>query len=250
MKHIKHIKKLVIVLLSLLIALFCVGVLYTSIYYHAEDSETVRNALESDEQVEVFKSNKDIIFKPLMGETKTGIIFYPGAKVEETAYAPLFKSLSKEGFFGAVIHMPVRLAVLDINAADRIIEQYPEIDKWYIMGHSLGGAMAANYTKNNADHLNGLILLGAYSADDLSDTPLPVLSIHGSKDMVLNQEKFKESKAYMPDGYKEISIEGGNHANYGYYGEQKGDGTATISREEQQKIVVEEINEFIGEHYE
>ena len=141
--------------------------------------------------------------------------------------------------------MPFNLAVLDMNAADGIQEQYPEIENWYIGGHSLGGSMAASYLEKNVDDYEGLILLGSYSTADLSETDLDVLSIYGSEDKVMNHEKYADNKANLPDDFTEIIIDGGCHAYFGMYGAQDGDGTPTISNEEQISITAENIVKMI-----
>jgi len=68
---------------------------------------------------------------------------------------------------------------------------------------------------------------------------MDVYSFYGSEDRVLNMEKYKECLVNFPDDVIEEVIEGGNHAYYAHYGEQEGDGTATITREEQQEIVLD-----------
>lgn len=143
--------------------------------------------------------------------------------------------------------MPYNLAIFDMDAAEQVMAAHEEIEHWYIAGHSLGGAMAANYMSSQEanDKIEGLILLASYSTGDLSHTDIGVLSIYGSEDQVLNRESLEEGRAYMPIDYEEICIEGGNHAYYGNYGEQKGDGVASISREEQQEQTKTLITEFI-----
>jgi hypothetical protein len=127
-------------------------------------------------------------------ETEVGFIFYPGGKVEHTAYEPLMKELASEGVVCVLVEMPFRLAVLDMNAADGIKEQYPNVTNWYMGGHSLGGSMAAAYLGEHYADYEGLILLGSYSTEDLSGTSLKVLSVYGSEDKVLNVENYIESK--------------------------------------------------------
>lgn len=125
------------------------------------------------------------------------------------------------------------VAVLDANAADGLPEKHPEITSWYIAGHSLGGAMAANYAAVHSDDYSGLILLAAYSTKDLTQAPLRVLSVYGSEDGVMNRESYKKNWANLPADTEEIILEGGCHAQFGSYGPQDGDGTPTISGEEQ-----------------
>ena len=181
----------------------------------------------------------NVVFKP-EGATK-GLIFYPGGKVEYTAYIPLMQACAENGILCVLVEMPFNLAVFDINAADGIQKEYPEIEDWYIGGHSLGGSMAAYYLADKADDYEGLILLGSYSTKDLSDTDLSVLSVFGSEDKVMNREKYEESKSNLPGDFCEYVIDGGCHAYFGMYGEQDGDGKPTITNEEQICLTVEKI---------
>ncbi|PKM69584.1 MAG: carboxymethylenebutenolidase, partial [Firmicutes bacterium HGW-Firmicutes-18] len=135
-----------------------------------------------------------------------------------------------------LVKMPFNMAIFNSNAAERIIDQFPEIKNWYIAGHSMGGAMASNYASKNQDKIKGLILMGAYIYGDYPDEK--ALTIYGT---------FNTSVAEKIDYTKNIVvIEGGNHAQFGNYGKQKGDPDATISREEQQDIAVEAIKEFLA----
>lgn len=203
---------------------------YVSDYYRADMTaiEAFSN-LGAPEQITL--DDGTIIFEPK--NAKIGFIFYPGGKVEHTAYIPLMKSLSSMGVMCALVKMPFNLAVLDINAADEIRHSFPQIEKWYIGGHSLGGSMAASYVAEHADEFDGLALLGSYSTTDLTSTGLDVLSIYGSEDKVMNREKYKESKINLPSSLHEEIINGGNHAFFGMYGAQEGDGTPSISNSDQ-----------------
>lgn len=108
--------------------------------------------------------------------------------------------------------------------------------------------MAASYASGHLESLDGLVLLGAYPTKNLKSDSFSVLSIYGSEDGVLNMEKVEEGKIHMPVDYTEICIEGGNHAQFGNYGEQKGDHTAGIRREEQQKQTVDAILDLMEPH--
>ena len=184
-----------------------------------------------------------IVFEPEGAEK--GFIFYPGGKVEYTAYIPLMQACAEEGILCVLLEMPFNLAVLDVNAADGIQKEYPGIEEWYIGGHSLGGSMAAAYLAEEADDFEGLILLGSYSATDLSETELSVVSIYGSEDLVMNREKYEENKANLPDEFSEVILDGGCHAYFGMYGAQEGDGTPEISNEEQIALTVDAISEMV-----
>ena len=174
-----------------------------------------------------------------------GVIFYPGGKVEARAYEPLMAELALRGITSVLVEMPFNLAILDMNAADGIRDEFSGIENWYMAGHSLGGAMAASYAAGHTDELSGLILLGAYSTADLSDSSLSVLCLHGSEDMVMNREKHDECLENLPAGYTELEIEGGCHAYFGMYGEQEGDGEPTLTEIEQITETADHIARFI-----
>jgi pimeloyl-ACP methyl ester carboxylesterase len=154
-------------------------------------------------------------------------------------------ALAEQGILCVLIEMPFRLAVLDIDAADGIQELFPNIDTWYIGGHSLGGAMASSYLSDHTTEFEGLVLLAAYASDSLKESGLHVLSIYGSKDRVLNMEKYRKNKKNLPANHEESIIEGGNHAYFGMYGTQSGDGKATISNVTQILKTANCIAEFI-----
>ncbi len=227
----------VFLILLLLIAAACIW--YVNDYYHAE--EYVNAYLQSSETVTVTMEDNIVFFDG--AGTEDAIIFYPGAKVEYTAYVPLFYVLAEQGIDCFVVKMPGNLAILGMNKAEAIMEEY-EYENWYLSGHSLGGAMAANFAAETSKELDGLILLAAYSTKELPDN-LSVVSIYGSEDKVLNMESFEAGREFMPAAYTELCIEGGNHAWFAYYGEQAGDGAASITREEQQKQTVDAILNII-----
>ena len=238
-------KKKIILFVIIVLILSLVGgtAYYINDYYHAEET-AVSLITTPKENVVVTEENGVFTFKP-QNATK-GIIFYPGGKVEAKAYAPLMHSLAEEGILSVLVTMPGNLAVLDMNAADGICEQYPEIESWYVAGHSLGGSMAASYIAENTEEFDGVILLASYSTADLSGSGLEVLSIYGSNDGVLNMEKYSEYKPNLPSDFEEFIIDGGCHAYFGAYGEQDGDGEAEITREQQIEITVNEILEFVN----
>lgn len=236
----KRKRKIFIITISAVLALAIIVTacaIYLGDYYHA-DNEAIGAFLPRGAS---WKEEPDgtIVFEP-EGATK-GFIFYPGGKVEYTAYIPLMQACAEEGILCVLIEMPFNLAVLDVNAADGIQKEYTEIEEWYIGGHSLGGSMAASYLSDNAEDYEGLILLGSYSTADLSDTDLSALSIFGSEDKVMNRGKYEDCKSNLPSKLTEIVIDGGCHAYFGMYGAQDGDGEPAITNEEQIRFTVEHI---------
>lgn len=171
-----------------------------------------------------------------------GLIFYPGAKVEEAAYAPMLSQLSANGICCVVVKMPFHLAVLGKNGAAKVREEIPGVTHWYLGGHSLGGAMAADFAAEGGDWADGVILLAAYPTRDLGD--LPVLSLYGNRDGVLNWEKYMDAMGNIANLTEHV-IKGGNHAGFGDYGEQEGDKEAEISGEAQRKETVSHILDFL-----
>ena len=179
--------------------------------------------------------------------TEDALVFYPGGKVEPTAYLPLLMTLARDGVDCFLVRMPLNLAVFDQDAAAPIQDAYA-YDRWYVGGHSLGGACAALYAAENADRLTGLILLAAYATKPLS-ADLAVLELHGSEDGVLNRKKLEEGKRYLPASAISEELPGGNHAQFGDYGPQKGDGAATVSRAEQTAWAADRIEQLVfGQH--
>ena len=249
MKKIFKNKKIIIIsvvcLVTVLVlgAVCAAGALYLGDYYRADENAIAVFAPEENITVRTLEGG-DVAFIPQ--NAKTGIIFYPGGKVEHNAYQPLMAELARNGILCILVKMPFNLAVLDVNAADGLCDVFPEVTEWYIGGHSLGGSMAATYLEGNNDDFEGLILLGSYSTSDLSDTDLNVISIYGSEDKIMNREKYRENKGNLPSGFVEVVIEGANHAQFGYYGHQDGDGTPKISAEEQISKTVEIILGNIG----
>jgi len=228
----KRKRKILIAIASVVLAIaFLMGAcaIYLGDYYKADD-KAIGDFLP---QGSTWKEEPDgnIVFEP--EGAVAGLIFYPGGKVEHSAYIPLMQACAEKGILCIIAEMPFHLAVFDINAADGIQKEYPQIEHWYIGGHSLGGSMAASYLEKHIDEYKGLILLGAYSTADLSDAELEVLSVYGSEDQVLHREKYNDNISHLPRDFKEIVIEGGCHAYFGMYGAQEGDGRPSISNSEQ-----------------
>ena len=197
-------------------------------------------ALESDAAVTVTRANW-LEFTPTEGTPTTGFIFYPGGHVDPRAYAPPARALAEQGYLVAITPMPLTLAILDPDRANAVINNHPEIEHWYIGGHSLGGATAAIYADRHPDAVDGVIFWAAYPPDNnsLAGQPdLQVTSISGTLDGLATPADIEASKALVPSTATFVPIAGGNHAQFGWYGPQQGDNEATITREEQQEQVI------------
>ena len=185
-----------------------------------------------------------LVFQP-DSNTDKGLIYYPGGLVDPEAYAVTAQGIADDGYLVVIPKMPLNLAFLGINRAKQIQTEYPEIDSWVIGGHSLGGAMAAEYAKNNVDSIDGLIMYASYPAnyDDFIDFPVPILSIVCLNDPgASKQEAFYDTVA---DSASLVVIEGGNHRQYADYSFQNNDGIASISVQEQQDQIITATTQFL-----
>ena len=186
------------------------------------------------------------VFEPAQAPI-AGFVFYPGGLVDADAYAPLMQRLADGGVLAVIVPMPLELAVFGIGRAAAVIEAFPEVGTWVIGGHSLGGSMAAEFVKGNPGAVDGIAFLASYPAasTDLSALPIRAVSTYGTENGLTQPEGFEASMALLPPGSELVVIEGGNHAGFGDYGPQAGDGTATIDREEQQRQTAETLLAFI-----
>ena len=201
-----------------------------------------RKAMRSTETVKVTRGD-DYIFFDGSGSERA-LIFYPGAKVATEAYAPLMAGLADEGIDCFLLDMPFHFAMFGRDRASEVLEKYDYAE--YIMaGHSLGGVVAAGYVAEHPKDFYGLVLMGSYPTEKIDDS-VKFLSILGSEDGVINTEKYEEAKKNWPDGNShDYLIFGGNHAGFGNYGEQDGDGDATIRQKKQWRQTIEAILEYM-----
>lgn len=255
MKNKRNKKVILLIAAGLCLTVFLGAFAYVNDYYRSDEGNGV--FLESSESVKVSDIREGLLFDG--SGTQKALIFYPGAKVEYTAYAPILRGLAENGVDCFLVKMPGNLAILGQDKAEAIMERYGAYEEWYLSGHSLGGAMAAGYVADNLDDFAGLVLLAAYPAESLTDfsdvdeeeipaikDKFKVVSIYGSEDKVLNWEKFETGRSFMPANYYESCLQGGNHAWFGNYGEQEGDGTAALTHEEQWKQTIDTIINVIG----
>ena len=203
--------------------------------------------LQSSDTV-IVEDGKWLTFSPVEKDPEVGFIFYPGGNVDHYAYAPALYKIAEAGYLVVDVPMPMDLAVLAPEKAMKVIEAHPEITEWVIGGHSLGGAMAARFMHEHPREAKGLALWAAYPAEsnDISCLNRPVISLYGTLDGVAQPFKIERSMPLLPEDTEYIPLEGGNHAQFGFYGLQNRDGTPTISREEQQAQIVEAMVTFLA----
>ena len=227
--------KTALIIIGIILLLGVIGFITWGLTPLGPTSEALA-AMESNANVTVQDNGNFIVFTPTSDTPITGFIFYPGGHVDYRSYAPVAQEIARHGYMVSIVRMPLSLAVFGINKADEVITAYPKMRYWVIGGHSLGGSMAASYTRKNTDKVQGLVFWASYpgNSDDLSSTSVKGLSTYGSNDQVLNRDNFNATVALLPPGTIMQVIQGGNHAQFGNYGLQPGDGTATISVTDQQ----------------
>lgn len=223
-------KRLLLGTLLLLVLLTGGFFWYVSDYYRAEDLAV--SVLSQGDNI-VQQDNLTILSPSISSDT--ALIFYPGAKVEAIAYLPLLDQIRRTGVTCILVDMPFHMAIFDSDAAQDVMEQFPDVEHWYLAGHSMGGAMASQFASQHPQQVDDLILLGAYLYGDYPVEQM--LTVYGS----LNQSV--EDKLDYSENV--VEIQGGNHAQFGNYGLQKGDPPATISSQEQQKQTVTAIQDFL-----
>ena len=235
-------KRILIALAVVVVVLAAATVWYVNDYYHADN---VALAVVADEdgtadgvEVRTLPSG-DIAFVP--DHPTAGLVFYPGGKVQPEAYAPLMQKCAQRGILCVLLKPTFNLAIIDMDAANGVTAQFPDVSTWVLAGHSMGGVAAADYASRHPDEFDAIAFLAAYPAVDLSKLDGKVLSIIGSNDGVLNRDKYEQAHDLLPDSVQKLVIEGGNHAYYGNYGEQVNDGQADITRENQQAQVTDAL---------
>lgn len=209
----------------------------------------VEEYLRSTSEVSVSTLGDWITFQPAEEPPSVGFIFYPGGNVKAEAYAPALFGIAAQGYLVVNVPMPLELAFLGYQRATEVIAAHPEIEHWVIGGHSLGGAMAARYAYENPQAVEGVVLWAAYPAEsnDLSGVDEGVLSIYGTLDGVATPEEIAASAPFLPADTHWVAIEGGNHGQFGFYGNQDGDNPAQIDRMDQTAQIVEATADFLAQ---
>lgn len=232
----------VLVLLLLLVVGGSAAYAYSS---SAAPIPAALTALQSSPAVQVSEQNGWLVFTPAQ-QRQTGFIFYPGGLVDPRAYAPLAVEIAQAGFVVVIPPMPLNLAVFSPEVADEIIAFYPAVAHWVIGGHSLGGTMAAQYAYERPEQIQGLVLWASYPAGETQPPAgLHALSLYGTQDGLIPLSEIEASAALLPADTQFVAINGGNHAQFGFYGAQDGDKPAGISPEEQKALTVAATVEFL-----
>ena len=234
----KKFRWLWISLVVVLVAGLIIGILWAT--YARPPLDEALAALESDSLVSV-ENEPWLIFTPAETEPTTGLIFYPGGRIDPRGYATLLRPIAEEGYLVVVPSMPINMAIFKTGAADKIIDHFSEIESWAIAGHSVGGTSAAIYTAKNPERIAGLAIWASYPADstDLSSALLPVYSIYGELDEGVDREGVGARKHLLPSDTVYVEISGGDHHQFGSYLVKDGVDHSTTPREIQQAEIIQ-----------
>lgn len=233
----KKLRKILLWLVGIIVVVMIAGATYLHFSAYQPTSSAEHTAQTAD------ITNNTTTFKAK--DSKMTVIFYPGALVTPDSYSIWAKQVAENGYTVKIVHFPLNMAFFNLNAANSLVSKN---ENYVIGGHSLGGAMAARYAhSHDSKNLKGVFFLGAYADEKgrLDKTDLAVLSLTGSRDGVINWEKYNTGKQYLPKNTKYVTIQGGNHGNFGSYGQQKGDKKATISNSQQQKIIATQLTKWL-----
>jgi pimeloyl-ACP methyl ester carboxylesterase len=182
------------------------------------------------------------------------LVFLPGGGVDPEAYVPLLRRIAETGIPAALVRLPWRMAFSEGAKAEtwsRVERARPRLGRarrLVLAGHSRGAALAGGFAFTHAEPLSGLIMIGTtHPRDhDLSSLTLPVLKIAATRDCVADLDASKANSHNLPVATTWVVIDGGNHAQFGYYGAQLGDCSAEITRDDQQNQTLVAILRWLG----
>lgn len=234
-----------IVLLLVIVALGIVVFRYFTTV-HAADADVLnyfgKNATDG---IEVSYIDEGVFIDSAASDK--AVIYYPGCKVEYTAYVPFCYELAKQGYDVFIVKVKLNFALFDKAAGQKIMDKY-NYGSWILMGHSMGGIAISDFAAEKGNEVSGLVLLGAHGTADLTNTDIVTLVLYGSEDTVVQRKKVEKGRSFLAKegNYHEVEIPGGNHANWANYGTQAMDSEPKITKEQQFKLGIDEIVKYFG----
>lgn len=231
------------------LALVVVGFLiWANTPYGAERGPVIE--VWANENVQVQYLDEGILLTPAGDAVKepsapTGLVFVPGARVEAHAYMfQLSGVVEQHGVTVLITEPTLNLAFFDTRSLAQFTTAAPDVDRWFVGGHSLGGVRACLMTPGS--DAAGLVLFGSYCANDLSGSALEVLSIAGENDALSTPAIIEQNAGMLPADARFVTIAGANHASFGDYGAQSGDGERTITSEQMRAELTALLGELLG----
>jgi Alpha/beta hydrolase family len=240
LRRARRVSIVVVVVLVLLVVAF---LFYSSMVMRGDRAAAI--AVWTNPAVAVTSTDHSIILEPTGTASGIGLVFIPGAKVDPYAYMYKLSGIVESSGATVVITKPtLNLAFFDQRPLSLFEADAPDVTRWLVGGHSLGGVRACQLA--DTPGVAGLVLFGSYCANDLSTLDLDVLSIGGSNDALSTPEKIEAASDLLPSSARIVAIDGLNHAGFGDYGVQPGDGTATLDSEQERDAITELLLSTFG----
>jgi len=228
-----------IVIIIVVVVLAIVAFLFYSSMVMRGDRAAAIEAWD-DPAVKITSTDHSIVIVPTGDATGAGLVFIPGAKVDPYAYLYKLSGIVEQTGATVVITKPtLNLAFFDTRPVSYFEADAPEVTRWLVGGHSLGGVRACQLA--DTGDVVGLVLFGSYCANDLSASGLEVLSISGSDDGLSTPKTIAAAKHLLPENANFVEIEGLNHAGFGDYGAQPGDGVSTLTDEQERAAITDQL---------
>ena len=208
--------------------------------------DAITDAASRDVTVTLDDVGGQVIHVQATGARRLAFVFYPGGLVRPQAYEWLGRALAAEGIETWIPVMPYDLAVLGTNRADALIARVGGGVPVVIGGHSLGGAMAADYASRHATELAGLVLCAAYPAGNVTvAASWPALSLRAGNDGVAAAADVQDGMSRLPAGSRLVTVDGAVHSFFGRYGPQQGDGVPTVSRTDAEDAIISALTLYL-----
>lgn len=205
------------------------------------DRDAALDAWQND-AITITDTENGIVMEPTSGPGGAGLVFVPGAKVDPYAYLNKLSGIVEDGTTVVITKPTLNIAFADIRPLDAFTADVPGIDRWLVGGHSLGGVKACQYASDN--DVAGLVLFGSYCATDLSDSDIPVLSFVASNDGLSTPQKIEDAAGLLPADTVTVNLDGANHADFGDYGRQPGDGESVVDDADVRLAITEAFEEW------
>ncbi|MEV8254196.1 alpha/beta hydrolase [Rhodoglobus sp. NPDC076762] len=231
-----------------LVALLIVAIAAMLVWANVGVMQAEQGALDSvrsNPAVSVTENSNSFILTPTGDATGDGLVFIPGAKVSADAYLYKLSGAVAQSGLTIIVTKPIlNLAFFDQRSLETFTSAAPDVANWYVGGHSLGGVRACQYAEQ--PDVSGLVLLGSYCANDLAAVDTRVVSLSGSNDLLSTPEKIMDAADLLPMSTTFVPINGANHASFGDYGVQAGDGVATLDSSVVREVIAAEIDTFLN----
>jgi pimeloyl-ACP methyl ester carboxylesterase len=205
-------------------------------------------AARADPAVTVSESAGGVVLAP-KNPNGTGLVFIAGARVDPAAYASKLSGIAEAGVTVVIARPTLNFAIFETRPLSTFegLASNSKVVSWYVGGHSLGGVRACQYAADAAPGtIAGVIFFGSYCAADLSHSNLPVLTLSATRDGLSTPAKIAEAAHLLPVDAQLVALPGADHAQFGDYGAQPGDNTATASDAQTTREITAAVLAFLG----